>query len=127
MEASTKIANAPAEFGRALARRGEREDLVMIWRGDRIAVTPPTYTGRITRLHRPHGIGRFRVEPFAEGRAHVKRAPRIQIHHARNPGARVGIGRHDFEPGIFARRLIQVMVNNDGMHQRRPLAISIAC
>ena len=164
LESPTEIANAPPDFGRALPRGGERENHVMIRRGDRVPVAPPTHTGRIARLHRSHGLGRFRIEPFAEGRAYVERTPCIQIYHACKAGTRVGItcggtpvaemrfrrgkpsvalaidacvpvvvgsgrrlGRDDFEPGIFARRLVQVMVNNDGMHQRRLFTSSIAC
>jgi hypothetical protein len=152
-EAALEVTNAPAELRAPFARRGERQDDVMIRRRDGIAVAPAPDAGGVARLHGGQRLRGLVIEPLAERGADVERAPRIEVHHPGNAGARIriatrrariaqvrlgsgqprvalpidarvpvvvrrcrGLRPHYLQPRVLARRLIEMLMNDEGVH-----------
>ena len=139
-EAMLEVGDAPADLGERVAAVGERHDDVVVDLRDRGAVAAVALRAGPVGVE-DHAVGArgFVGQPAEQGGAEVEAHPRVVVHDAddlvllvRDAGGAVGgvalggdalvpvvVGRggvldfDGFEPGVFARGLVEVAVDAD--------------
>ena len=141
-EAPPEIGESPAQFDDLVAPRGEGQDHMVVRGGDGVAVAAkPDGAGRVGGENGAIRGRRRALHPLQQGRADVEAQRLIHIHHVRDApigrqqprgrhggvalaldalvpvvrGGGIGLALHDLEPGILARRLVEMSV-----HHHRP-------
>jgi hypothetical protein len=143
-EAAAELGEPPAHLGRLVAAAEEREDGVVVRVRERPPVAQAALRGAVGGEHR--GVGRRPLagQPREERRGHVEARQRERVDDAADPpvgvvhpprrqdavalaldargevvvGARRDVARDVAEPGVLARRLVEVQVDDDGRHGR---------
>jgi hypothetical protein len=139
-EPALEVGDAPPHLGRAIARRGQRHDQVVVGLGHRRAVAAEPRTARaIGGDHRLVDVGRIVLEPRQQGRPDVEAHPLVVIDDrddlvvvVDDAGRGVGpvalggdpvvpvavrvrgrLGLHRLQPRVLARRLVEVAMDAD--------------
>ncbi len=139
-EAVLEVGDAPADLGEGVALVGERHDDVVVDLGHGGAVAAVALRAGLVGVEdHAVGAGGFVVQPAEEGGAEVEAHPRVVVHDADDlvllvgdAGGAVGgvalggdavvpvvvggggvLDLDGFEPGVLARRLVEVAVDAD--------------
>ena len=139
-EAGFEVGDAPADLGEGVAAAGQRHDDVVVDLGDGGAMAAVALRAELVGVE-DHAIGArgFVLEPAEQGGAEVEAHPRVVVHDADDlvllvgdAGGAVGgvtlggdavvpvvigrggvLGFDGLEPGVLARRLVEVTVDAD--------------